>query len=105
MAHTRAERRWFRYVKGMRRLKQDRMEHSPYGQQTLEETCPCFGQPGTKEYGRTFSRFADTPAVCSGPCCGNPRKWYGMDTYCEQRAFMDPDVYGEYAEYKLGRMR
>lgn len=77
MAHTRAERRWFREVKGMRRLKSDRNEHRIRGQQTLEETCACFAQPGTEEFGRIFSRFADTPTRCSGYCCGNRRKLEG----------------------------
>ena len=76
MAHTRAERRWFRQVKGFRRLKEDKQQHRIFGQNTLEETCACFTRPGTKEYGRVFARFADTPKVCSFLGCGNPRKWF-----------------------------
>lgn len=91
MAHTRAERRWFRYVKGMRRLKADRQEHSSYGTKTLEETCACFGQEGTREFGKLFSRFADTPKVCSGYCCGNRRRLEG-DSIGELRAKYDDDI-------------
>lgn len=32
---------------------------------------------------------AKTPHVCSGPCCGNPRRWFGGDekiTMQERRA-------------------
>ena len=77
MAHTRAERRWFRYVKGTRRLKADRNEHRTYGQKTLEETCDCFAEKTSKAFGRIFSRLADTPTVCSGYCCGNRRRTEG----------------------------
>lgn len=77
MAHTRAERRWFREVKGMRRLKADRNEHHTYGQHTLEETCACFAPKNSKEFGRLFSRFADTPKLCSRYCCGNRRPHEG----------------------------
>ena len=86
MAHTRAERRWFRYVKGMRRLREDRQEHSPTGQETLEEACPCFRPQGTKEFGRIFARFADYPKVCGGICCGNPRRYMGEVTFQEKKA-------------------
>jgi len=27
----------------------------------------------------------NTPAVCSGPCCGNPRKHFGQRTVQERR--------------------
>jgi hypothetical protein len=85
MAHTRAERRWFRYVKGMRRLKADRQEHSPYGTKTLEETCDCFAPKESKAFGKIFSRFADTPKPCSCISCGNKRHLEGP-TIQERRA-------------------
>lgn len=88
MAHTRAERRWFRQVKGLRRLTQDKQQHRIFGQQTLEEACACFTQPGSKAYGRVFARFADTPKVCSFGCCGNPRKWLKEVTRQERKMAM-----------------
>lgn len=29
--------------------------------------------------------IADNPTVCSGPCCGNPRRWFGELTIQERR--------------------
>jgi len=28
---------------------------------------------------------AVTPKDCSGPCCGNPRRWFGQKTMQERR--------------------
>lgn len=96
MAHTRAERRWFRQVKGMRRLREDKQQHQPYGQRTLEETCDCFAQPGSEAFGRVFARFADTPKGCSFACCGNPRKWLNQITLQEQKWPIYPQCLDEY---------
>jgi hypothetical protein len=30
-----------------------------------------------------------TPKTCSGPCCGNPRKWWGEKTIQERRIEQD----------------
>ena len=86
MAHTRAERRWFRYVKGMRRLREDRQQHSTFGQQTLEEASACFADRSSKEFGRIFARLADYPKVCGGYCCANPRRVMGEVTLQEKKA-------------------
>jgi hypothetical protein len=29
---------------------------------------------------------AVTPKDCSGPCCGNPRRWFGQETMQERRS-------------------
>lgn len=29
--------------------------------------------------------YIDTPTPCSGPCCGNPRKWFGHTTLKEKK--------------------
>ena len=34
---------------------------------------------------RRPERYADNLTVCSGPCCGNPRKWQGTKTLQEIR--------------------
>ncbi len=47
----------------MRRLKEDRNQHYD------NLTCACY-QPG-----KGMARFKEQPTTCSGPCCGNPRKW------------------------------
>lgn len=96
MAHTRAERRWFREVKGLRRLREDKQQHKIFGQEKLEEACECFAQPGSKGYGRIFSRFADTPKRCSFICCGNPRKWLKEITLQEKKAAVYPRCLEEY---------
>lgn len=31
-------------------------------------------------------KYANHLAVCSGPCCGNPRRWFGEKTIQEKRA-------------------
>lgn len=70
MAKT-AKRRFDRYVKGARRLAEDRQEH---GEPT---SCGCFEPDALKGRGYTFSVFADRPKLCSGWCCGNPRRHHG----------------------------
>lgn len=69
------ERKHNRYVKGMRRIKEDRAQHGN------DHRCPCFAANGR---GKVFSDFADNPQMCSS-CCGNLRKWEG-DTRQERRA-------------------
>jgi hypothetical protein len=55
-----------RYVKGIKRIREDRAEHGD------DHSCPCFFSDAQKGRGVIFSRFADTPAPCSNPwCCGN----------------------------------
>lgn len=67
---SRNDRRWFRYVKGMRRLKIDRNQHT--GDFGLE--CPCFDDDAGKGRGRVFARFADYPKACGCYMCANPRR-------------------------------
>ena len=31
-------------------------------------------------------RSAAAPKDCSGPCCGNPRRWFGQETMQERRS-------------------
>jgi hypothetical protein len=62
---NRGWRRRERHIKMMRRLKDDRNTH--YN----DLDCPCRVDP------RARARFADYPAVCSGICCGNPRRSQG----------------------------
>lgn len=88
---TRAERRWFRFVKGMRRLKEDRQQHTG----TWRTDCPCWAEEAGIGRGRVFARFADTPKQCSCWMCGNPRRYYKAQmgeklTLQERRAFQ-PD--------------
>lgn len=73
---TKLERRRARYLKGMRRIHEDRAEHG------TDRSCPCFTANGR---GRVFARFADHPKVCSGPCCGNPRRHWREPTVHERR--------------------
>ena len=40
---------------------------------------------------KNASRSRDNMAVCSGPCCGNPRKWFGTKTLQEIRNQYDID--------------
>lgn len=75
--HTRAERRRQRYVKGMRRVKDNRQWRETYGRQTLEEAGICFAQDTSKKFRKAFSRLADTPQICSCMMCGNKRRWAG----------------------------
>ncbi len=79
MAHptNRAERQQARFTKGMRRIREDRAQHGS------DHSCPCFTADG---HGAAFARFADYPAICSGSCCGNQRRWYGTRTRQEIRS-------------------
>ena len=73
------ERKHYRHVKGMRRIKEDRAQHGN------DRRCPCFSAQADKGKGPEFARFADTPTLCSGWCCGNQRKVSG-DTMQERKA-------------------
>ena len=89
-----------RFAKAMRRIKTDRMEHKPSnglrGQPGFDCACffigDCVGPVEDRAYhGKVFSRFADHPKVCNGPCCGNPRRYFGTPTFQEQREALDCD--------------
>lgn len=68
----RSERRWLRQVKGWRRLKEDRQQHS------ADSNCACFDPVGARTFGRLFARLADTPKAISHPfCCANARAYEG----------------------------
>jgi hypothetical protein len=74
---TRAMRRHQVEAHLWRRLKEDRNQHY------ARLNCPCYTDP------KAMARFKEQPAVCSGPCCGNPRRWNkGADraTIQERRA-------------------
>ena len=51
-----------RHLKMMRRLKED------WNQHYNDLSCRCRTDP------KVMARFADTPAHCSGYCCGNRRR-------------------------------
>lgn len=65
--------------KGERRIKEDKQQHRIYGNNTLEQTCICFGVGAKRDVGRMKSRFTDYPASCSCWMCTNPRKAYKGD--------------------------
>ena len=70
MAHKNrpySERKWNRYTKGMRRIREDRAHHG------RDRFCPCFDQDADHGRGITFSFFADTPT----PFSDNWRDWEG----------------------------
>lgn len=54
-----------RFVKGTRRIKQDRMEHGN------DRSCDCFCPDIDKGRGATFARFADTPKYCNHWMCSS----------------------------------
>ena len=64
---NRAERRYNRYVKGLRRLKKDRNQHGG------DLDCPCFDDDASKGHGRVFAIFADYPKSCQHVGCKNYR--------------------------------
>lgn len=39
----------------------------------------------TVERSTSYDLLYDHLCVCSGPCCGNPRRWYGEPTMQERR--------------------
>lgn len=61
---SRAIRRWQAYSHMMRRALEDRNQHY----RNLTRACY---RPG-----KAMARFKEQPQVCSGPCCGNPRRWF-----------------------------
>jgi len=71
--HTRAQRRHDTYRHLNRRLKEDRNQHYD------DLTCPCWSN------GKAIARFKEQPQLCSGPCCGNPRRWWNELTRQEKR--------------------
>ena len=76
---NKAWRRQQRYNKGMRRLREDRAQHSG------DSHCPCLSDEALHGRGYAFGMFADSPKRCSRcPCCGNPRR-LGELTPQEQR--------------------
>ena len=36
--------------------------------------------------GKRAEKWADNMTLCSGPCCGNPRKWFKEKTIQERKA-------------------
>lgn len=63
----RGVRRWNRFVKMTRRLKED------FNQHYNDLECPC------RSKGKVQSQFADTPTPCSCYMCGNPRRHFKGD--------------------------
>jgi len=82
MVRTRAYRRFKRFVKGMRRIKEDRQQHGN------DRSCLCFSVDAEHGRGKTFARFADTPNPCNCAACRNPRSGKGRErlTLQERRA-------------------
>lgn len=70
-----AIRRYNRHVKAMRRLREDRAEHGGYdpGPGPFHIVCDCFLMEDKATNGKTYSRFADYPALNRG-IDGNPRR-------------------------------
>ena len=68
-------------------MKEDRNEH--YN----DLDCPCNGVGDKRTVGKVFSRFADHPKVCSGPCCGNPRRFLKSKTKTEILSKMKHNEY------------
>ncbi len=99
-SRVRAQRRYDRYVKMMRRLREDRATHtSDVKKSDPVDWCPCFLTQDRAWNGKTKSYFADTPKACSGFCCGNPRRMGGQQgsrlTMQERRALLgDSEVWG-----------
>ena len=58
-------RRYKRYVKGIKRIREDRAQHGN------DHSCDCFCPDTDKGRGQTFSRFADYPKSCSCWMCTN----------------------------------
>lgn len=77
---NKGERQRLRHFKGMRRLLEDRAEH------TDDLSCPCLGQEAGQGKGRVFARFADYPAACSCTMCGNPRRHFSLASVQERKA-------------------
>lgn len=67
----RSIRRHNRYLKGLKRLKEDRNQHG------RDLSCPCFEEQAGHGRGKIFARFADYPQICSCNMCGNPRRILG----------------------------
>ena len=66
-------RRWRRHVVQSRRLKKDFADHYD------NVARACYTDPKLRAF------LADTPNRCSGPCCGNPRRFFGETTIPERR--------------------
>lgn len=79
MGRGRAQNRYNRYVKGMRRVKDDRNTHGTEGlNDPRVYQCECFSDDVSKGRGWTFSKFADTPHPCSCWMCSINRRHYGL---------------------------
>lgn len=47
-----------------------------------------WGREGADSLNPLFlGKVLQTPTLCSGPCCGNPRRWFGQPTVAERRQF------------------
>jgi len=66
---TRAERRHRRFVI-VQRTHRVLLASYRYSPELARERAP---------------KYADNLALCNGPCCGNPRKWFGERTRQERR--------------------
>lgn len=47
---------------------------------------PRYWADGVEPDVRRHEKLANHMAACSGPCCGNPRRWFGEKTMQERRA-------------------
>ena len=80
---TRALRRHWANSNMRRRLKEDRNQHYS------NLCCPCWTDA------KAMARFREQPKLCGGPCCGNPRRWFGDVTIQEHRAPMIAEAWTE----------
>lgn len=74
--------------RGLRRLAKERMKRR--ARAVFSGFRPDGYFAGTPIYmpvdHKANEKLADHIKVCSGPCCGNPRRWFGELTMQERRA-------------------
>ena len=68
-------RRHTRYVKGIKRIREDRAQHGN------DHSCACFCPSADKGKGAVFARFADYPKHCGCWRCSNAAKGPWEDTH------------------------
>ena len=68
-------RRYKRYVKGIKRIREDRAQHGD------DHSCECFCPNADKGKGAVFARFADTPKDCGAWMCSNAARGRWEDNH------------------------
>ena len=72
-----------------KKKRSERRHHRERMENRARKVCRRFwSDAGPNDVGpeRFAVRLADNLAVCSGPCCGNPRKHFGSRTRQEKKA-------------------